>query len=140
MSVYVTQTNRNFTLKQENVIPAYNALSQYVKEKAAERDVISFGRQTFYSLVLSDSSLCDMMEDLGFALGHHQPNEEGYSDIEFLEEEWDDSYHEVLNAIAPYVEDGSFLEFSKEEGDLFRVAFHNGTTQVIHPQVIWPTL
>jgi hypothetical protein len=45
--------------------------------------------------------------------------------------------HEILDAIAPAVENASCIEMSGEEGDLWRWVFKDGRCQEIFPKIIW---
>jgi hypothetical protein len=42
-----------------------------------------------------------------------------------------------FNTIAPYVLDGSYIEISGEDGDLWRWVFTNGVMREIRPTITW---
>jgi hypothetical protein len=54
---------------------------------------------------------------------------------------WGDKYrdddNELLEAIAPVVKDGSYIELCGEDGDSWRLVFKNGEMKEIRPKVIW---
>ena len=42
------------------------------------------------------------------------------------------------NAMAPFVESGSFLEFKGEDGKQWRYVFRDKSWKKVEPQIIWP--
>ena len=42
-----------------------------------------------------------------------------------------------MEAIAPFVENGSYIEMCGEDGDQWRWVFNNGTMKEIRPKTIW---
>ena len=44
----------------------------------------------------------------------------------------------MFQAIAPYVEDGSFIEMAGENGDRWRWVFKDGRCEEFRPKVTWP--
>lgn len=49
-------------------------------------------------------------------------------------EPWD---WDGLKKAAPYIQDGSFLEFSGEEGGRFRLVFHDGKMREVSAKLTW---
>lgn len=45
--------------------------------------------------------------------------------------------YELFCAIAPYVEDDSYIEMSGEDGCIWRWVFKNGKCKEIYPVIIW---
>lgn len=45
---------------------------------------------------------------------------------------------ELLTVIAPFVEEGSYLQMFDEDGNHWRWVFTGGTVKLVEPQIIWP--
>ena len=45
--------------------------------------------------------------------------------------------NDVLNAIAPFVEEESYIEMRGEDDVYFRWVFRNGKVEEIYPEIIW---
>ena len=45
--------------------------------------------------------------------------------------------YELFCALAPYIEDGSYIEMSGEDGCLWRWVFENEKCKEIYPTIIW---
>jgi hypothetical protein len=73
------------------------------------------------------SNLEEVCQEIGFDDWYWQ--EQKYRDEWFLP---------LLEAIAPYVDEDSFIEFSGEESDLWRFVFKNGKVYEISPTITWP--
>lgn len=54
----------------------------------------------------------------------------------FEGEKLGDDYN-LFCAVAPFVEDGSYIEMSGEDGCLWRWVFENGKCKEIYPNIIW---
>lgn len=66
------------------------------------------------------------------------PNKHGAIDkVEYVLEKMYD-FDGFLNAIAQYVEAGSYLEFRGEDSAQWRYVFRGNTWAEVKPQVIWP--
>lgn len=48
---------------------------------------------------------------------------------------WDDL--SILQAVAPYVRDKSFILVRGEENDCWKWVFENGTCRAVTPQIVW---
>lgn len=48
---------------------------------------------------------------------------------------WDDK--SLFEAVAPYVEDGSFIEMTGDEGEKWRWVFKDGGLKEIYAKVVW---
>lgn len=58
--------------------------------------------------------------------------------INFHGEKMGDETH-MFKAIAPYVEDGSFIEMEGEDGSLWRWVFRDGEVIEVEPVIVWPS-
>ena len=72
-------------------------------------------------------TLEDICESVGF--------DEWFWQRDKYREEW---FMPLLESIAPFVDEGSFLEFSGEEADLWRFVFKDGKVYEISPEITWP--
>lgn len=44
----------------------------------------------------------------------------------------------LFNSIAPYVQNGSFIQMIDEEGRQWRWVFNNGKCKQVQPKIVWP--
>ena len=57
--------------------------------------------------------------------------------VEFVGEKISYSEDTMFDAIAPYVEDGSFIEMTGEDGCMWRWVFKNGTCKEQRATITW---
>lgn len=57
--------------------------------------------------------------------------------IDFRENEHYESELEVLEEIAEFIEEGSFVEFVNEYGVLYRIVFKDKQMRYIYPRIEW---
>jgi hypothetical protein len=50
---------------------------------------------------------------------------------------WGCDRERFLEVIAPFVDDGSFVEMCGEDDDIFHVGFMNGKTREVRPWIYW---
>ncbi|MEE1327936.1 MAG: hypothetical protein UHS47_05270 [Oscillospiraceae bacterium] len=65
------------------------------------------------------------LDDSGNIIGIQSKNCPQYSDLP------------VLQSIAPYVRDKSFILVNGEEQDIWKWVFENSTCRVVSPQLVW---
>lgn len=112
MGYYITQQESKFTIKKENILPCLNAFNQEFNENFTDITEV-FNEQGFE--ISSDETFQVFMPTVSTGTSD-------ISQIEFIGEK----YGEIdgfFNTIAPYVEKGSFIEFTGEEGEWFRFFF-----------------
>ena len=83
---------------------------------------------------LKTDSFENALRSFGFVLSG---NKEAYTEIAYEDDFYSHSEIICLNAIAPYVKNGSFVEFAGEDGDCWRIVFNNGQAKHINPQIVW---
>ena len=64
-------------------------------------------------------------------------SDEFYDAIWFNGEKYSGKEEDVLNAISPFVEDGSYIEMSGEEGERWRWIFHKDGVEEKYAQIVW---
>ena len=64
-------------------------------------------------------------------------DEEDYTQIWFNGEKYSGDEVDTLNAIAPFVEDGSYIEMSGEEGEVWRWIFHPDGVEEKFAKLVW---
>lgn len=123
MSYYMSQRETKFKFKDGKDEEILNAI----------KDAVNKGKLTSWvnEIAVNNS---DLFED---ALS--ECRWEYYEDDSSLwfEGEKLGSDYELFCAIAPFVEDGSYIEMSGEDGCLWRWVFENGKCEEIYPTIIW---
>ncbi len=133
MAYYVTLTGSKFLLKKENEELALNALKEMINANASSRPF-------FETLQKANiSSLQKLLEYLGWIINSSSDSpSQDYNEIEFQNESYDHfTDSEILSAIAPFVEDGSYIEFHGEDGETWREVFAEGKVKTVRPKIIW---
>lgn len=131
----VVQTDSKFVIKRDKVFDAY-------------REVLILGTGA-NNKNLSDIQLGWIMDKLpairrlsvvveygwGFEMGHDPDGDINgiyYSFSSLTGEE-----ERLFNAIAPFVEDGSFIEMKGEDDKTWRWVFKNGKVEKVFPKLKW---
>lgn len=116
MGYCIDSMEASFMLKKENADKAWEAL----KKLFDKTPHIGWANQ---SVIKNSSSFEEAMEECGWTI---EQNENGdYDFIYFSDEKYGDNEIE-LEAIAPYVEDDSYIQMQGEDGDIWRWIFKNG--------------
>lgn len=116
MGYYVNSMESSFMLKKENVDKAWDALKKLFDEIPR----IGWASQ---KVINESTSFEEAMEECGWTI---EQNENGdYDSIYFSDEKYGDNEIE-LEAIAPYIENGSYIQMRGEEGDIWRWIFKDG--------------
>lgn len=124
MSRYVNQTGCQFYMDKIKEKDAYEALIA-LKTKPGFEWMKQWKTDTFQ----------DLMSAIGYSV---EGNKKAYDWIEYLNEKEDYKTNQYLSMIAPFVEEGSFIEWRSEDGDLWRTVFTEGTVKDIYPEIHWP--
>lgn len=124
MGNYISQLDSNFRIKAGNIDKAYKAiiglsgcyqyLSELYKDKTTLEDVLL--AWLWEACKDADSGDIDSIMFQGEKYGNN--------DI-------------LFDAIAPYVEDGSYIEMDGADG-MFRFVFNKGEMKEVFPTIIWP--
>ena len=104
--------------------------------KVGDVTVVTNGDQTdtIRDYLEKGDSFENALRSFGFVLSG---NKEAYTEIAYEDDFYSHSEIICLNAIAPYVKNGSFVEFAGEDGDCWRIVFNNGQAKHINPQIVW---
>ena len=114
MGYYINSMEANFMLKKENVNEAWGALKKVCNESS---------NRWLESAVNDSPTFEESMEECGWTI---EQNENGdYDSIYFSDEKYRNNEIE-LEAIAPYVEDDSYIQMQGEDGDIWRWIFKDG--------------
>lgn len=129
MGYYMNQIEANFTIKKEYVDKAYNALKELFSKGDTSLAWIN-------NKVASNSkSFTEIMLKCRWQV---ESNEEGdYDTIYFNGEKCGGDEEVVLDTIAPYVENDSYIQMQGEDGEQWRWVFNNGEVIEKHAKLIW---
>jgi hypothetical protein len=133
MGYCVAQTEAMFLIKKENFAKALEA----IKALGKEREDMPYG--FFYSWVDMDGFV--NAKDIEDAMKAWRWNVEfdvsgNIEIIEFTGEKLGDD-KVLFDAIAPFVEDNSYIEMQGEDGRLWRWFFKNSQCREIYPKIEW---
>lgn len=131
MGYYMSMRNCEFTILNKNKQKALESLKEFASNKQKRNSNIAWSAS---SEIIASENLVEAFEACRYGV---EENENG--DIFYLyfngEKLGDDE--EIFNAIAPAVEDGSFIEMQGENGYLWRWVFQDGKCREIAAKVIW---
>jgi len=134
MGYCMEQRDTNFKIKKENVAEAFKACQTLFGKETIED---SGGRHFSWvdtKVLMEATNLKEFMEEWRWEI---VLDEDGnVTDIGFEGDKiGDDEY--LFNTIAPFVESGSFIEMSGEDGCLWRWVFKDGKLHDISPEINW---
>jgi hypothetical protein len=113
-------------IKHENQNCALNALKEFTKDKQ-------------FAWVYSDViQKCTNLEEALAEMRYQATFDEAGNivDLEFTGEKLGDDT-KLFNCIAPFVEDGSYIEMVGEDGDTWRWVFNNEICEKVYPSISW---
>lgn len=154
MGYYVTSGNCELTIKSENLPRAYELLCELNAhdelktggahparyEKPADSKSVAKNPNVWFSWMPWNydercKSATEILELVGFTVTQ---DEQG-SIVSLSYDDKTGCGQEFMSALAPVVEDGSFIEWQGEEtGDFYRYLFKDGKMHVQQPFIIWP--
>jgi len=129
MGYCIEMTESNFVIKKENFEKALKSLKDvFVPENMTCCDCISGKNYYHFSwvdtkTVLKSTNLGEALEEIRYIPKFNQDGD--ICDVEFIGEKYGDE-EIFFNALAPYVESGSYLYFKGEDGDTWKWLFENG--------------
>lgn len=135
MGYYIEMTDSKFNIKKENFKKALESLkSVFVPENMNCYDYIDGKRYPHFSWVDTESVL--RSRSLGNALAEirYEPYYDGNDnicDVEFTGEKYG-SEKVFFNALAPYVENDSYIAFEGEDGEAWEWRFEDGKVEQIY--------
>ena len=130
MGYYMEQRDSDFTIKQENIQKAWDALIKLFETKKRHYSWVDTRS------VLEASSFRDAMEEARWVI-YYDNNREDVCGILFNGEKYGGDEIIILGAIAPYVEDGSYIEMSGEDGAIWRWVFNDGDIEEKNAKIVW---
>lgn len=129
MGYYMNQREANFTIKKENVDKAWNVLKELFSKDDTSLSWID------NQDVLNSKSFEQAMSECRWDI---EINEQGdYDSIYFNGEKYGGDEEAVLEIIAPYVENDSYIQMQGEEGEQWRWIFDNGEVIEKYATLIW---
>ena len=124
-SVYVNETN--FMIKKENQEKAFNAC----KKQLINADLYSWVKQY-------DLDKADHISHYFEAFGWDYETDSEYNIVDVvMENEKIGDEDEFFEILAPFIEDGSYIEFYGKDGRKWRWVFKNGLMKEILPTITW---
>ena len=140
MGYYIEQMEANFKMKKENTDKALEALkSVFVPENMHSYDYIDGVKHPHFAwidtkAVLESQTFEDAMGECRWDL---DGTETEFDSIYFNGEKYGGDEEIILNAIASYVEDGSYIQMLDEDGEQWRWVFSNGKVVEKYAKIIW---
>lgn len=135
MGYYIDMTDSKFEIKKENFKKALeNLKSAFIPENMNCCDYIGGKQYPHFSWVDTESVL--KSRSLGNALAEirYEPVYDDNDDIcnvEFTGQKYG-SEEVFFNALAPYVESGSYIAFEGEDGDTWEWQFEDGKVRQVY--------
>lgn len=130
MGYYMYQNKCDFKIKRENIPKAFNALRTLFSSDSPPTGWI-YPKDVLAANTFEDA-IGEARWDVYFEADHLD-----IVGIYFNGEKYSGEEEIVLGAIAPYVEDGSYIEMNGEDGALWRWAFEDGECIEKTPLIIW---
>lgn len=131
MGYCVEMKECKFFIKKENIEKAFNTLRDYAKTKIENKERLSW--IDLHSVAYSET-LTEALESCDFDILYND-NGDVY-DVDYISEKLGD-HDVILNVIAPYIEDGSYLQMYGEDGDTWRWCIKDNKCYWKTPKIIW---
>ena len=134
MGYCIEMTESNFTIKRKNFDKALQSLKDvFVPENMTCYNYVNGKKYPHFSwvdtkTVLESKELGEALEEIRYAPTYNDDGD--ICDVEFTGEKYGDE-EIFFNALAPYVESGSYLCFEGEDEDTWKWAFDNGKVKQI---------
>lgn len=116
-----------FKIKKDNIEKAVKALNELGKNSSHLMWVNE-------NIMATETDIEKLMREVrweGFI------NEEGDFELEYFNGEKYGSDDDIFNTIAPYVEEGSYIQMQGEDGAMWRWIFKDGKCIEKAPKIIW---
>lgn len=134
MGYCISQIGTNFEILSENKQKALNALKDYFKNNNNKDDILHYHPWVDEDKLFLSNTLEDALYECRWEVDIDDNGDISY--ISFIGEKYGDD-EQYLNSIAPFVEKDSYIEFSGEDGELFRWIFDGETCKEIYPRIDW---
>ncbi|MBX4266590.1 hypothetical protein [Clostridium estertheticum] len=120
-------TENKFKIKKENEVNVLKALKDFAEENTQLRWVDSV-------VILEANDVFSAFEEIRYPL---EIDANGDLVLEYFSGEKLGDDKLILNSIAKYVEPNSYLQFSGEDGEIFRYVFNGETCEEKAPKISW---
>lgn len=128
MGYYITNREvNNVVIKKENIDKALKALNKLGKERINLSWV-------YEDILANATNIVDAMDECRW---DGEINDNGDFELGYFTGEKYGSDDIIFDTIAPYVEEGGYIEMQGEEGELWRWVFTNGECIEKSPNIIW---
>lgn len=134
MGYYIDMIDSRFEIKKENFTLALaNLKRSFVPVNMTCYDYIDGKQYPHFSwvdtkIVLESETLEKALEEIRYSPKHN--NNGDICNVEFTGQKYGDE-KVFFNALAPYVENGSYVTFEGEDGCVWKWLFKNGTVEKI---------
>lgn len=134
MGYYIEMTDSKFEIKKENFEKALESLkSVFVPENMNCCDYIGGKQYPHFSWVntkevLESNHIVEALEEIRYTPKFDDDG--NICDVEFTGQKYG-SENVFFNALAPYVESGSYIAFEGEDGDTWEWSFNDGKVKQI---------
>ena len=134
MGYCIKMTDSNFVITKENFEKALKSLKDvFVPKNMTCYDYINGKKYPHFSWVntknvLESTKLGEALEEIRYTPTYNENDD--ICNVEFTGEKYGDE-EIFFNALAPYVESGSYLCFEGEDGDTWRWDFNNEKVKYI---------
>lgn len=118
-----------FLIKEENLEDAFIYAKDFL---------IKYDEKISY-VEKEDIEATNNLEDLFEVFGFEIEKDPITLDINKLEFVWDKLGNDenLFGLIAPYIEEGSYIQWIGEDGDIWRYVFRNGIFEIVTPKIEW---
>ena len=120
-----------FFIKKENIEKAFNTLRDYAKTKIENKERLSW--IDLHSVAYSET-LTEALESCDFDILYND-NGDVY-DVDWISEKLGD-HDVILDVIAPYIEDGSYLQMYGEDGEHWKWVFEDDKCHYKTSKIVW---
>lgn len=133
MGYYMTQRDSSFNMNKENFDKALEAIKTLGSKENLEKagDNYSWVDMNFVNATNIEQAFEMWRWEAEF---DKAGNIDG---IQFRGEKYGGDEIDMLKVIAPYVENGSYIEMQGEEGELWRWVFNDGNCREVNSRIVW---
>ena len=131
MGYCVSSMKSKVFIKNEVKKEAFEALKKFTKQKQNKNESLTW---VYFDEILEAESLGEALENCRWEVSVDDLG--NIDELEFIGEKLGDEL-EIFNSIASYFNEGSYIEMSGEDGDIWRYLFKDGECKEIHPKITW---
>lgn len=135
MSYCFQMADQDFKINPDKINAAHEALYNYAVKDLDESASGWHGVSPSYVVKQRwKKDFNSLMEDMGFAVDGLNG---GVDYIELRYEKYRDTEFEIFQVLAPFVEEGSFIQFVGEDYNIWRYAFKDGKCVEQYAEMRW---